>query len=329
MKKIILSFLLLLIVVFVYPQRDRGEVTIDILRNNPDSLNNKIIYANIAVVDGSRYWVGFSGGIGAYYNYENKFVFDFDIRTSYLKPRTLETKFDFSSSKNHEPEGGIKRLFNYDLTGYYLLGKFFKEGTTKVVLESYAYSTTYTKVRHMKYYSFPLRLGFGHHRTTIFNDDTPNESIELKGYDIWDPNQAVRNIKGSAIYSNYTLNLGVGLFEITDLKVKVKGDYQGIKDISMATTYYFDFMIPLSQSFSDMIVEVYDQNLNRNVRKQFHIDKHTTKTPIGFRFGYKYYTMKPPIGGGSKVEFGVLPGPHNHLSNIYVSLSIFVGFSPK
>jgi hypothetical protein len=87
-------------------------------------------------------------------------------------------------------------------------------------------------------------------------------------------------------------------------------------------------MFPIKQNFSDMIISTYDDTIGDKINKQYHIDEHTTKTPFGFRLGYKFHSMKS-VSSGAKLEIGVLPGPNNFKSNTYFSASLFFGISPQ
>lgn len=316
MKKLILLLLFISVGSQVYSQ----DLSYKIERNSPYLYNNLTGYITPVLMTGSRFWVGYSWGAGAFYKFHDKFSVDFNYQRSFTNNSNLTVIDYWEERLASYPVGGVKSTNLFELTGKFYLGDFDIKLKRRITLENGALSTSFTKIKIQSAISIPLRLGMGYYQSVLGAGMDMMDKLEFSGYDIRNPNVVYNNIKGTTVYRAYTLNFGVGLYMADDFKAKFTGAYNGAKDFKNMTIYYFDILIPFKQEFTDVLVPKWG-NSGHIDKIQYHINDHTIRSPYGLRAGMYYRDMKKFAGGG-RVEIGFKPGPNDLLTNFYVMLSI-------
>ncbi len=333
LKKIIMILTLVSINSVLFSQ---GEVMYEIQRNDPCSVNNFMAYISPISVDFSKSHFSLGFGLGAYYNYKNKFTIDLGFRRSYSEKINFlafsekEAKFN-GDVKYGQAFGDVKNLMVYEFTGQYLIGGHIFDGVERVVLKEVLNQyTSYVKVKAQRYHAFPVRLGFGHYQSNMSTQWMNSINFFYQGYDVNLSNDSVESIQGSTMYYANTINLGLAFYQKHDMKIKFEGSYNGTKDFSSTTLYYIDVLFPIYQEFQNMDViekSIINGNLISN-HYEYNVNENTPTSPCGIRFGMKYRTLRK-INGSYTAEVGFNPGPIDFKTNFYIFMGLEINISKK
>lgn len=331
MKKLIITLGLISLYSGIFAQ---NEVTYEIQRNKPDSINNLMAYVSPLSWDFSKTHFSFGFAAGAYYNYQDRFTLEYGFRRSFSEKLNIfkfdEEHIDYSGTVNYgKTSGDIKNMVVSEFTGQYIIGGNTKKRTMSVTLKSILNQyTIYTKIKVKRYYAFPIRFGFSYYQSNISTQWANSNNFLFQGFDINLPSDSIESIEGSTMYYAQTINFGLAFYQKDDLRVKFTGAYNGIKDFSSISFYYIDILFPIYQNLQNMNVYEKDYsyaNLTSNI-SEYNVDKHTPMSPFGLKAGLKWSNLQK-INVSGYAEIGYKPGPIDFNTNFYIFMGLNLNIS--
>lgn len=341
MKRNSIIFIIILVAfVNVFQGIAQRTVSYEILRNNPlnENINNLSFNISPVAVDFalSHGYLGYK--LGCHYNLNNKALFDVEFRHSYVKDwYSVFDIFDIFDGNESlittDPVGGAKRNFNFDLTGQYLISGFVKNTKTRFVVNDKINYQEYIKIKTDKYFAFPIRFGYSYSRFKLKTEAFGKEAFSYQGIDISSSSSTPEQIQGATMSYLGTINLGLGVMVIDDIKIRLgfnEDNFRKIKEAVISTVYYADLLIPVSHRFEDISVtrkEAVNGQLV-STTKRYNVNDNTPIASYGIKAGMRVQGLMMK-DNATTIELGYLPQPGTLSSRFFIQMTIEYSISKK
>ena len=223
---------------------------------------------------------------------------------------------------------------NLDVYGQFLFNSKIKQVKQLVSLETKDNVDYATKIPLKRLETYSIR--FGYNTNYFWANSDGGATYRLNGYKINFDDKYIEKLEGGTMIKNDALTFGSSRIRKYDLKVKLNQGY-GYREISYKTEIYFDVIYAFSQKLQNMVVTKeyeFDDNGNlvdfggtnfKTLNMEYNVDDNTTKTPYGFRVGYRYTDLKK-FGWCYGIETGFRPGPGEMIYNWYLAINIGMSF---